>query len=642
MKYLLTSLAGIALPALCAAQVALLPLGACNPVLEQQERRTLWGRNQQVCPDAYVSLPFFDDFANNPNGYYPRCSHWQDNHAFINNHMCYNPPTLGVATLDGLDPNGRPYNKLLATSNASPADTLTSQFMDLSGYNTGDNVVLSFFAQPQGLSDRPEFRDSLFLEFKDASGDWVRMLSLPGVQPNVSSLELIPFAQYFISVNQTQFLHNQFQFRFRNLASIAGANDHWHLDYVYLDANRNVSGAVTYPDIAFTQEPTSPLKRYTAMPWRHVHAGVWSDSIKVHTYNHSNQSGTMDRQYRVYDSNPNNPAPELLLMALPAVTYAPSPNANDLRAGGITGSIQTPVLDSSTVIESRYVLLNPLDFQSNPLFRPSDTAYRHTHLHNYFAYDDGTAETRIIAQNIGTQIAVRFKAEVADTLRGIYIHLPHYVNRDAELDFINVKVWLDTLFVDEEDYSRDIYRLRYVDGHNGFHFVELVDFMGEKTPLGLEAGQTFYVGWQQASNVPVPIGYDRSTDASANTFVSAGGAPWAPIDIALKGAIMIRPLLSLDPDYHVVPVRQEPTPLNELSFRIFPNPSQERLYIQALGTWSDTRSLRMEVYTLLGQKLLSQPFAEELSVGDLPEGCYLLHLFDARGRSFRERFVVRR
>lgn len=609
------------------AQVQLIPLGDCNPALVREHSL----RNNLFCSDTgYVSLPFFDDFANNSNGYYPNCSRWQNNHAFVNNDMAYNPPSIGVATLDGLDPMGYPYNKQISPAVGYPADTLTSQLLDLSSFNDQSGLVLSFFYQPQGLSDRPESTDSLLLEFRDSSNQWQKVFITEGVDGTVSANELIDFMQQFIPVSNTVYLHDSFQFRFRNLASITGANDHWHLDYIYLAANRNIVTPTYYEDVAFTHTPVSPLREYSAMPWRHVSAAVWNDTLDVRTFNHSNISGTMDREYTVYDLDPTNLSPELLYAPIAAVTYSPSPNADDELTGGFLGSFQTPVLDSATVLESTYTLLNPTDFQNNPIFAQNDTARRYTVLSNYFAYDDGTAETRIIAQGVGTKIAVEFKAEVADTIRGIYFHMPHFTNRDAELDYINVKVWVDSLSDSSEVYTRDIYRLRYVEGHNGWHFMELVDFADAKQHIGLAPGQTFYIGWQQSSITPVPVGYDRSNDASDKTYVSAGGAPWELIDLPLKGAIMIRPLLSMDSTFQVIPVvRTEP--LAAAKLRLYPNPTSDQLHLAIEGDFATDQAI-ISIYNTLGQLVLQQNFSPSLSINTLPSGWYALVVENGRER----------
>lgn len=74
------------------------------------------------------------------------------------------PPTIGVATFDGLNQYGLPYNKSQIT-NYGVADHLTSKPLDLSGLGAADSVYLSFFYQPQGIGDWPNAKDSLQVEF---------------------------------------------------------------------------------------------------------------------------------------------------------------------------------------------------------------------------------------------------------------------------------------------------------------------------------------------------------------------------------------------------------------------------------------------------------------------------------------------
>ena len=53
-------------------------------------------------------LPFQDDFSSTE--VFPNSSNWMDYQVYINNHMSINAPTLGVATFDGLNEQGRPYD----------------------------------------------------------------------------------------------------------------------------------------------------------------------------------------------------------------------------------------------------------------------------------------------------------------------------------------------------------------------------------------------------------------------------------------------------------------------------------------------------------------------------------------------------
>ena len=101
-----------------------------NPTLIEARQAThnITARNNQVCAIDTLSLPFFDDFSAEYS-IYPNCALWQDNHAFVNFDMASNPPSIGVATLDGLSHDGSPYNVYASVSVGSPADTLSSQLL---------------------------------------------------------------------------------------------------------------------------------------------------------------------------------------------------------------------------------------------------------------------------------------------------------------------------------------------------------------------------------------------------------------------------------------------------------------------------------------------------------------------------------
>ena len=566
-----------------------------NPILidfSQNKENTLKTTSAAACPTVTVSLPFFDDFVQE-DSYFPNCDKWQDDQVVITKNAAYNPRTIGTATFDGLNSAGKPYNQLANPNQANSADTLTSQLIDLSSYTNASNVYLSFFYQPQGLGDRPEIGDSLFLEFKDINGDWHKMQSYEGVNSANFGVNDSPEFTPDMFIIENDFLHSEFQFRFRNIGSINGNNDNWHIDYVYLDANRR-DGDFYFTDVAFTDVPVSPLKRYSAMPWNHFRDSMLNDTLVMRNWNLSNISGTLDREYTIVNQTNNN---IILSTPMPAITYSPSPNANDLTTGGFINSLNSFTPTDSCTLLSTYTILNPTDFQNNPIFALNDTVKKETRLHNYFAYDDGTAESRIIAERIGTKVAVEFKTTVEDTLRGIYFHLPYYLNRNAENDYINVKVWLANK--DTEVFSRDIYRLRYSDYRNGFHYVELTDFEGNPTPVYLPENMNFYIGWEQASTVSVPVGFDRNNDASQYTYVYTG-AGWENVE--LNGAIMIRPFLSLSGNDNPVGIDHiSEVEANKASFKLYPNPTSSYQILNMEWLLNNENPSYIAVYNTLGQ-----------------------------------------
>jgi hypothetical protein len=472
--------------------------------------------------------------------------------------------------------------------------------------------------------------DSMYVEFLRSDGQWTVVRAYAGVASNVS-INIIPdFFHDKVYLADTSFFHANFQFRFRNRATITGNNDHWHLDYVYLDENRDTAQSSRYPDVAYTRLPLSPFKGYTALPWRHFQAGLWQDSLALWQQNHGAISGTLDRLFLVTEPNSGT---TLLNQPLPALTYAPSPNANDAQTGISASSFAAFSPTEATMLCSEYRILNPTDFQNNPLFFENDTVRRYTVLDDYFAYDDGTAETRIIAQGIGTKIAVEYMPSVNDTLWGIYFHLPHFTNRDAQLDYVNVKVWLGALT--NEVFSKDIYRLRYVSGFNGWHYMALTDFADQPTPIALQANERFYIGWQQASSTPVPLGFDRNSDARPYTWVAPGGGNWAAID--LEGAVMMRPVLGLTPP----PASQQQLP-RLASLQIYPNPSSEFVYVE-LPQWTSQGELCL--YNALGQIVQQSPIEAQqtkLSIGHLPSGYYHLVQRSAQGQWLGQAKILKR
>lgn len=118
-----------------------------------------------------LTLPFLDDFSQ--NYLFPDTTRWEDINVHINSNFANDPVNWGVATFDGLDSTGYPYNFGNPTS-YGPADTLTSRTIDVT--TIIDSLFLSFYYQPQGNGNKPETKDSLSLQFfRKSDSTWVRM-----------------------------------------------------------------------------------------------------------------------------------------------------------------------------------------------------------------------------------------------------------------------------------------------------------------------------------------------------------------------------------------------------------------------------------------------------------------------------------
>jgi hypothetical protein len=328
----------------------------------------------------------------------------------------------------------------------------------------------------------------------------------------------------------------------------------------------------------------------------------------------------------------------LLTEPIPAVgAYGPSPNVDDSLTHTIVNPIATSFLpNEKTTLRTTQMILNPFGFQSNPIYESNDTVARETILHNYFAYDDGTAETRVIAQGLGTKIAVEFTSEIEDTLQGVYFHLPHFRDVANQGDFVNVKVWLDSLSDDSEVFSRDLHRLQYRWGYNGFYFVDMIDFSGNKFLIPIRAGQKFYVGWQQSFGPEVPVGFDRSTNTSDKTWVGVGNV-WTPS--TLEGSVMIRPLLSPNPNFAINPITQiekEPT----ATLTVYPNPVQSLLHL-TLEQSNPNTVYQVSVHDLMGRTVYQQALEDTIDVGNWQAGYYILILQDEEGQLISQHKLIK-
>ena len=168
---------------------------------------------------------------------------------------------MGVATFDGLDGTGTPYGGGFGSS-----DTLTSIPLDLSG---DDPKFLSYYVQPQGLGDPPGIDDLLVVEFKNIDGDWEVVNSHElGVEDPLLPTDSFPPFEFVqpIIIDDPVFLHEDFQFRFRNFSSRSGG-DLWHIDYVRLEETEITQNN---EDLAFTTLPSNILREFSSVPWLHV------------------------------------------------------------------------------------------------------------------------------------------------------------------------------------------------------------------------------------------------------------------------------------------------------------------------------------------------------------------------------------
>lgn len=505
-----------------------------------------------------LNLPFFDDFTG--YGVYPDESKWVDKKAYINNTMGVRPVTRGVATLDALDSNGIPYDQYNNT-NAQYSDSLTSQPLDLSNLQPSDSIYLSFYYQPAGYGFAPQANDSLMLYMRKRYNDWERVWSAPG-----SSLQ--PFQQVMIPITDTIFLYNGFQFRFVNIASLNYSDAVWNIDYVRLDAGRNMYDT-SVNDVAFTVNPTFLLNDYTSMPYRQFMANPNAERANIYIDSIRN-NGIFPQQinygFTATELTTNTP-----------LHTAPISNIN--ISGIQTQPLMYSAYNATVPLQDRYgkkVFENKYYIQSVSPADPSanDTIVKDNVFDNYLAYDDGSAEKSYYLTQSSTlpaKLAIAFHLNQPDTLQGVAIYFgrqdppPSY--KTFSLVVYNSLAGINGAGSDNVLYQQDGYTPGYSDTVNHFWIYKF------NQPVPLPAGM-FYIGTIQpaySSSDSLYFGFDVNRIGNNHVYYNVL-QQWSSSQ--LSGAVMIRPLLGQPVTGTAV------TTVNGLQphWQVTPNPATDNLF----------------------------------------------------------------
>lgn len=549
-----------------------------------------------ICQDS-MTLYFVSSI--DPDAY------WIDSYAYLNNHMSVDPPTVGVASFDGVDENGYPYDPSGLPTYAE-ADFLTTKPIDLS--NTIDSVYLSFFYEPQGLGDNPEGEDSLVLEFwAPDSAKWFWRWSAVGTP-------LDSFHYVHLPIYEPQYLDTAFRFRFKNYATQSGMLDHWHVDYVFLDDLRFYDDTIMQ-DFAFQYPSSGLIEEYYAMPWKHFKwnpASYMKTVDTVQAYNGSNDpkfigpgrltidyEGTVQGDFPYTVTTPNVNGFSQFDMVY-EVNSAPNNFVfNDALNDTCASFTVTEALSTTTLPE---------------LLMDNDTVRYQQDFMNYYAYDDGTAEQGYGIAVAGGMVAYQFEVAQQDTLGHILMHWAPAAPLGTQETFW-LTVWDDNNGQpgnvihqsDDLPYHKPV----YVDGPNGFgaYF-----FDNDDKPI---VNGTYYIGWVQQDDDIINIGFDRNTNKQDRIFFNAGTG-W--INTSFEGALMMRPVF-LSPK-SVTGVDE----FDQEAVILYPNPSNGDVFLRGANI------LGTEVYDVSGRRVEGIRYSGgQLNTSQLTPGVYVVRYLTEKG-----------
>ena len=554
---------------------------------------------------------------------------WFDNYALINNTYPINPPTIGVATLDGLNQYGLPYNNS-STSAYGTADYLTSNPIDLSQNSESDSVYLSFFFEAMGNGDYPDINDSLIVEFKDEGGSW----NIVWADTGYSYLPWVPdtFSQVLIKVPTYSFTapyyYSTFQFRFRNKASLYGNNNHWNIDYVRLDKNRSSTDSAIR-DQAFVYPFPTILKNYTQESAKQfVYPTDLSDSIPILVHN-LNPAAVSNPPATDFTKRATEAYPTPGIIAGNTVTFNAGPSAYDEIIPSVEYHIPATYTDSLVINSEAFI-------STNDVLQLNDTIKHNQTFGSVMAYDDGTAEKAYGLTGLDLKkFAYEFNLNKPDTLVAFQVMFAQVEGNVQDLVF-NFQAWdslrlNDYTFTDQPIYNLINQTPYYIDSANGFTTYVL------DTPLIIP--RKFYFGWSQVDERRLQIGYDvNSTLGRSHMFIYTE-AVWDSSNISLPGSPMIR--LVLGGSYwgrssNTVGIAD--LTKDNSNLEVFPNPSSGKVYLRSSFPYS---SLQISITNSIGEVVKQLPAVNsEIDMHDLANGIYMLNATDPQtGKTYHAKVV---
>ena len=588
-----------------------------------------------------LSLPFFDDFSTSINR--QDQSKWQKGGGvFINNTYTNNHPTLNIATFDGLKANGTPYDFVNSLAEGS-TDTLTSLPIDLAGKTITDSLYLSFFYRGQGLGDKPEFKDSLTLQFLTNGNIWRTVW--------IDSARIISdkYKQVIIPIRANFYLHSDFQFRFQSYGRQSGQFDVWHLDYVYLDEikntlkkgeiTRNISDknpltkevtAIYTRDFAARNPITSILKNYSSMPmWQFLAKPEkeLTDSVKGDI----NNLFIVDLLLRFPNYTVKNLLNNVIIQRKDSIaTFAPVRSFGALK---VKNALNINALKSDTTKAFLKIMFDVKSGDNNP-FTINDTISRFIDLNNYYAYDDGTAEQAAEIKEGFGRVAVQFIVNKPDAVSAIRINLQPTVKNisNQRLTFqilANNKGKIGRIL---KTISDTINVIKYSNSPNAF-----IEYKIDPVTVI----DTFYVGFIQfTDDKPLTIGLDLNTPQFANKHYYNINNEWIQVPnanapqvsttfVPIKGSLMIRPVM-LGRAIPTKPLANEEE-IQDNNLVISPNPST------GIFKWNDVSLKRAEVYDMNGRNIFQERTDnQEINLQNLCTGIYILRLSNEKNTFVRK------
>jgi hypothetical protein len=384
---------------------------------------------------------------------------------------------------------------------------------------------------------------------------------------------------------------------------MVGNCDHWNIDYVLIDKNRN-AGDTVFADVALTLPVRSVLKNHESMPWkqyREIELQEMGSSILLHYRNNDTITRNVTRNFEIWDVYDNSLS---YLFSAGAANIDPLSNV-DYNAS-IVYSFNSSNNDSALFRITSVLKTDEFDPKAN------DTLIYYQTFKNYFAFDDGTAEAGYGINGLGSRnamFAFRFTSFIEDTLRAVNICFNDSYT-DANKRAFDLMVWDDNNGVPGNViYTIEEVMVEQGQNINGFYTYKLPD----KVPVN----NIFYVGWRQRSESFLNAGLDVNTPNGGKQLYWLNGQ-WQQSQVT--GTVMIHPVVG---DALKITSVEDVVYKDKKQIRIWPNPASEFITIDAEDILFSGDAY-ITIMDLNGRELKKTVLTERIDISTLPSGVYII------------------
>ncbi|MBI9069040.1 MAG: T9SS type A sorting domain-containing protein [Salinivirgaceae bacterium] len=579
-----------------------------------------------------LTLPIFDDFSY--DSVFPTTKIWVNHGVYVNTHYGIGTPSIGVATFDGVDDNGKVYEHL--STSPQVADSLTTLAIDLSGYNQ-ESVFITFYYQPQGYGNAPEFNDSLVLRLFSSLVDTTIWFAngtdfesfkndTLGFDQNNYSLD---FKLVHLKLNNPLFFEEPIKVQFKNYVSIhydatrRTNSDHWNIDYFNIRNGVTEADTVFY-DVAMTLPFDFFMRKYSSVPWSHYDDVIENELHGVDCYIRNNYSESVEiKEIKLRTFNVETQ--ELITI----YTAGSQSSTNVIPPFSTTNSIGWGMSTTAPVsydgkkkakfkMQANYQLDNENDIDRIE----NNFAYRYVEFDNYYAYDDGSAEAAYGVDINGAQVAYLFRTYKEDTLLAVNFHFEE--TQDPLNTVFKLCVWAyddgkpGTLLRYQED-------IEFIDLKNGFVRIDLHD------QIVLDG--EFFIGWEQTSDTYLNIGFDYNNKNISQELYYFAYNTWNASELISKGSLMMRPV------FGDISTSIENNNKAQNSFSIYPNPTNGKISIENIN--DEYHSGTVEVFNLLGKLVcVSRIEDNTIDLSTQDNGVYIVRISPENQKPENSRLIL--